>query len=316
MSRSATRSIPAPPDGLLRRASDALVTRHGLLLLLLLIPPLLWLGVVYLGSLFALLAQSFFSIDEFSGTIVYEPTLKTYGELLQPANLDIIIRTILIAASVTILAAVIAFPIAYYAARYAKGRTKALFYLAVMMPLWSSYLVKVYAWKLLLAKEGAVGWMMAGVGASPLLDAVLGLPVIGGPSLSVSYIGMVLVFLYLWIPFMVLPIQAALERVPGSLIEASGDLGATPGQTFRNIILPLALPGVIAGSIFTFSLTLGDYIVPQIIGPSSLILGQVVYAQQGLAGNIPLAAAFSVVPIVIMGLFLTAAKRMGAFDAL
>lgn len=316
MSRSATRSIPAPPDGVLRRASDALVTRHGLLLLLLLIPPLLWLGVVYLGSLFALLAQSFFSIDEFSGTIIYEPTLKTYGELLQPANLDIIVRTILIAASVTVAAAIIAFPIAYYAARYAKGRTKALFYLAVMMPLWSSYLVKVYAWKLLLAKEGALGWMMASIGATPLLDAVLGLPVIGGPSLSVSYIGMVLVFLYLWIPFMVLPIQAALERVPGSLIEASGDLGATPGQTFRNVILPLALPGVIAGSIFTFSLTLGDYIVPQIIGPSSLILGQVVYAQQGLAGNIPLAAAFSVVPIVIMGLFLTAAKRMGAFDAL
>ena len=309
-------SIPAPPDGLLRRISDALVTRHSLLLLLLLVPPLLWLGVVYLGSLFALLAQSFFSIDEFSGTIVHEPTLKTYGELLQPANLDIIIRTILIASFVTIFAAIIAFPIAYYAARYAKGRTKALFYLAVMMPLWSSYLVKVYAWKLLLAKEGAIGWAMNGMGASPLLDAVLGLPVIGGPSLSVSYMGMVIVFLYLWIPFMVLPIQAALERVPGSLIEASGDLGATPGQTFRKVILPLALPGVIAGSIFTFSLTLGDYIVPQIIGPSSLILGQVVYAQQGLAGNIPLAAAFSVVPIVIMGLFLTAAKRMGAFDAL
>jgi putative spermidine/putrescine transport system permease protein len=168
----------------------------------------------------------------------------------------------------------------------------------------------------LLAKEGAVGWAMSAVGASPLLDAVLGLPVIGGPSLSVSYLGMVLVFLYLWIPFMVLPIQASLERVPATLIEASSDLGATPGQTLRTVILPLALPGVIAGSIFTFSLTLGDYIVPQIIGPSSLILGQVVYAQQGLAGNIPLAAAFSVVPIVIMGIFLTIAKKTGAFDAL
>ena len=145
---------------------------------------------------------------------------------------------------------------------------------------------------------------------------MLGLRTIGGPSLSVSYIGMVVVFLYLWIPFMVLPIQAALERVPVSLIEASGDLGATPGQTFRTVILPLALPGVVAGSIFTFSLTLGDYIVPQIVGPSSLFLGQVVYAQQGLAGNIPLAAAFSVIPIVIMGVFLTIAKRIGAFDAL
>lgn len=303
-------------DGILRRISDVLVTKPGLYLFLLLLPPLLWLGVVYLGSLFALLAQSFFSIDEFSGTIVHEPTLKTYGELLHPANLDIIIRTVLVSIIVTVLAAIIAFPIAYYAARYARGRTKALFYLAVMMPLWSSYLVKIYAWKLLLAKEGVVGGLMASLGATPLLDAILGLPTIGGPSLSVSYIGMVLVFLYLWIPFMVLPIQAALERVPVSLIEASGDLGASPAQTFRTVILPLAFPGVVAGSIFTFSLTLGDYIVPQIVGPSSLILGQVVYAQQGLAGNIPLAAAFSVVPILIMGVFLTVAKRTGAFDAL
>ena len=308
----ATQSV----GGILGRISDMLVTRHRLLLALLLLPPMLWLGIVYLGSLFALLAQSFFSIDEFSGTIVREPTLRTYGELAQPANLDIILRTVAIATVVTVLAAIIAFPIAYYAARYARGRTKALFYLAVMMPLWSSYLVKIYAWKLLLAKEGAVGWAMSAISATPLLDAVLGLPTVGGPSLSVSYIGMVLVFLYLWIPFMVLPVQAALERVPKTLIEASGDLGASPGQTFRNVILPLAFPGVVAGSIFTFSLTLGDYIVPQIVGPSSLILGQVVYAQQGLAGNIPLAAAFSVVPIVIMGIFLTIAKRTGAFDAI
>ena len=307
----------APPrGGLLRRFSDVLVRRHGFYLALLLVPPLLWLGIVYLGALFALLAQSLFSIDEFSGTIVHEPSLKTYGELLVPANLDIIARTITVAAIVTALAAIIAFPIAYYAARYARGRVKALFYVAVMMPLWSSYLVKVYAWKLLLAKEGAIGWFMNGVGLSGLLDAWLAAPVIGGPSLSVSYTGMVLVFLYLWIPFMVLPVQAALERVPVSLIEASGDLGASPGQTFRRVIFPLAAPGLVAGSIFTFSLTLGDYIVPQIVGPSSLILGQVVYAQQGLAGNIPLAAAFSVVPILIMGLFLTVAKRAGAFDAL
>ncbi|MDQ0471282.1 ABC transporter permease [Labrys wisconsinensis] len=315
MTMSAT-PVAAPPDGLLRRLSDVLVVRRGFYLMLLLVPPLLWLGVVYLGSLFALLAQSFFSIDEFSGTIVEEPTLKTYGELLQPANLDIIVRTVLLSTVVTLLAILIAFPIAYYAARYARGRVKALFYVAVMMPLWSSYLVKVYAWKLLLAKEGAVGWVMNAAGAASLLDGWLSLPLVGGPSLSVSYTGMVLVFLYLWTPFMVLPIQAALERVPGSLIEAAGDLGADPGQTFRTVVLPLALPGVVAGSIFTFSLTLGDYIVPQIVGPSSLILGQVVYTQQGNAGNIPLAAAFSVVPVLIMGLFLTVAKRMGAFDAL
>jgi putative spermidine/putrescine transport system permease protein len=193
---------------------------------------------------------------------------------------------------------------------------KALFYLAVMMPLWSSYLVKVYAWKLLLAKEGVIGWAFDAVGARRLLDAVLSLPTIGGPSLSTSYIGMVLVFMYLWIPFMVLPMQAALERVPVSLIEAAGDLGAGPGPVFRTVILPLALPGVAAGAIFTFSLTLGDYIVPEIVGPSSLILGQVVYIQQGTAGNVPLAAAFGVVPIVIMGALLALAKKLGAFDAL
>jgi putative spermidine/putrescine transport system permease protein len=303
-------------DGILRRLSDLMVTRRGLFVLVLLIPPMLWLGVVYLGALFALLAQSFFSIDEFSGTIVHEPTLKSYRELAQPANLDIIVRTLTVSAIVTVLSAIIAFPIAYFAARYARGRTKALFYVAVMMPLWSSYLVKVYAWKLLLAKEGAINWLMEAVGAGSLLQVWLDTPMLGGPSLSVSYTGMVLVFIYLWIPFMVLPIQAALERVPATLIEASGDLGASPAQTFRAVILPLALPGVVAGSIFTFSLTLGDYIVPQIVGPSSLILGQVVYAQQGLAGNIPLAAAFSVVPIVVMGIFLTLAKRMGAFDAI
>jgi putative spermidine/putrescine transport system permease protein len=246
----------APKDTLLRRVSDVLAARRGLLLLLLLAPPLLWLGIIYLGALFALLAQSFFSIDEFSGAVVYEPTLKTYGELLSPANLDIIVRTLLVSTVVTLLAAIVAFPIAFYAARYARGRVKALFYVAVMMPLWSSYLVKVYAWKLLLAKEGAVGWFMHAAGLSGALDAWLAAPLIGGPSLSVSYTGMVLVFLYLWTPFMVLPVQAALERVPTTLIQASGDLGAKPGQTFRHVILPLALPGHVAGSTFRFSLTL------------------------------------------------------------
>ena len=277
----------APHDGVLRRVSDVLVPRPGLLLMLLLTPPLLWLGVVYLGALFALLAQSVFSIDDFSGTIVYQPTLKTFAELLAPANLDIIVRTLVIATAVTALAAIVAFPIAYYAARYARGRVKALFYLAVMMPLWSSYLVKVYAWKLLLAKEGAVGWLVQAAGLTRALDLWLAAPLVGGPSLSVSYTGMVLTFLYLWTPFMILPVQASLERVPATLIEASGDLGADPGRTFRHVILPLAAPGLVAGSIFTFSLTLGDYIVPQIVGPSSLILGQAVYAQQGTAGNVP-----------------------------
>ena len=313
---TAALALPAPRDGILRRLSDFFLRHQRLLLLALLAPPMLWIGVVYIGSLFALLAQSFFSIDEFTGLIDRRFTLKTYGELLQGANIDIIVRTVLMAASVTLTAAIIAFPIAYFAARYARGRVKALFYIAVTLPLWSSYLVRVYSWKLILAKEGILNWFVERAGLTPVLDLVLSLPVVGGPSLSISFIGTYLVFVYLWLPYMILPVQAALERVPRSLIEASGDLGASPGQTFRSVILPLALPGVVAGSIFTFSLTLGDYITPTIVGTSHLFLGQAVYTHQGTAGNIPLAAAFTVVPIVIMGIYLWLAKRMGAFDAL
>jgi putative spermidine/putrescine transport system permease protein len=296
--------------------SDYLWRHPKAFLLILLTPPLLWLGIIYVGSLFALLLQSFYSIDEFSGLINHELTLKTYGELLRPENLDIIVRTVSMSLAVTLGSAVLAFPIAYYAARYAKGGWKALFYLAVMLPLWSSYLVKVYAWKLILAKEGILTWLFAKLHLTFLLDAVLSLPIVGGNSLSLSYFGMFLVFVYVWVPFMILPLQASLERVPVNLIEASADLGANAGQTFRTIIFPLALPGLIAGSIFTFSLTLGDYIIPGIVGSSRLFIGQAVSAHQGTAGNIPLAAAFTVVPMVIMGIYLMFAKRMGAFDAL
>jgi putative spermidine/putrescine transport system permease protein len=295
---------------------DTLYRRPGLVTFLLLAPPLIWIGVVYLGSLAALLAHSFFSIDEFSGFIVYEWTLKTYRELLSLANLDVIFRSLLMAIAVTLACAVVSVPIGYYAARYAKGKWKALFYLLVMLPLWSSYLVKVYSWKLLLAQEGIIGWLAAQLHLTWLLNAILAIPVIGGPSLSISYIGTFLVFVYAWLPYMILPTQAALERVPVNLLEASADLGAAPRQTFWKIIFPLALPGLIAGSIFTFSLTLGDYIIPQIIGNSSVFLGYAVYLQQGTAGNIPLAAAFAVVPILIMLIYLAVAKRMGAFDAL
>jgi putative spermidine/putrescine transport system permease protein len=306
----------AEGNGLARQLSDLFFRKPSVLLLLLLVPPLLWLGIVYLGSLFALLLNSFYSIDEFSGFIVHEFTLSTYGELLRLSNLDVIIRSLVMSAAVTIACAALAFPIAYYAARYAKGKWKALFYLLIMLPLWSSYLVKVYAWKLILAKEGIVSWLATEMHLTWALDGLLAIPIIGGPSLSFSYIGTFLVFCYVWLPFMILPTQAALERVPGNLLEASADLGAEPQQTFRTVILPLALPGIIAGSIFTFSLTLGDYIIPQIIGNSSFFLGQAVYTLQGTAGNIPLAAAFTVVPIVVMLVYLTVAKRMGAFDAL
>ena len=305
-----------PERGPADRLTATFWRRPRLLLVLLLTPPLLWLGVVYLGSLAALLWQSFYSIDEFSGVVVPEFTLKTYAELFRPANLDIILRTVTMAAAVTLGCAVMAFPIAYYAARYAKGRWKAVFYLGIMLPLWSSYLVKVYAWKLILAKEGIIGWAANGVGLGSVLDALLAIPVIGGNSLSTSFIGTFLVFCYVWLPYMILPMQASLERVPNSMLEAAADLGASRSQTFRTVVLPLAMPGVIAGSIFTFSLTLGDYIIPSIIGNSANFIGMAVYQFQGTAGNIPLAAAFAVVPILIMLVYLWLARRAGAFDAL
>jgi putative spermidine/putrescine transport system permease protein len=309
-------AILANRRGWLGALSDHFWRRPGLLIFLMLLPAILWLGIVYLGSLLALLLQSFFSIDEFSGLINREFTLKTYAELLRPQNLDIIVRTVSMAALVTVGSGIVAFPIAYMAARYARGKWKALFYLGIMLPLWASYLVKIYAWKLILAKEGILNWAFEQLHLKWLLEAWLSIPVIGGNSLSISYTGTFLVFLYVWMPYMILPIQAAIERVPVNLLDASADLGATPRQTFWKVIFPLALPGVIAGSIFTFSLTLGDYIIPQIVGNSQFFIGQAVYSHQGTAGNIPLAAAFTVVPIAIMGIYLWLAKRAGAFDAL
>jgi len=300
----------------LQRLSNALYLQPRLLLFLLLTPPLLWLGVIYLGSLFALLAQSFFYIDEYSGMVVHEFSLATWRQLFTLANLDIVLRTTGMAAAVTVGAVVLGFPLAYYMVRYASTRMKALLYLGVMLPLWSSYLVRVYSWKLILAKEGIITWLAEQLHLTWLLEGMLALPVIGGPSLSTSDIGTFRVFLYVWLPFMILPVVAALERVPRTLIEASADLGAHPGATFRKVIWPLALPGVVAGSIFTFSLTLGDYIIPGIVGSSHPFIGQAVYAHQGTAGNVPLAAALTIVPIAIMAVYLTIAKRLGAFDAL
>jgi putative spermidine/putrescine transport system permease protein len=311
-----SRSAIFPEKGLADRLTGLFWRHPRVLLALLLAPPLLWLGVVYLGSLAALLLQSFYSIDEFSGVVNKEFTLKTYGELLRPSNFDILLRTVIMAALVTLACAILAFPIAYFAARYAKGHWKAAFYLGVMLPLWSSYLVKVYAWKLILAKEGILGWTAEQTHTSWIIDGLLSIPGMGGSSLSTSPIGTFMVFVYIWLPYMILPMQAALERVPNSMLEASADLGATRAQTFRTVVLPLALPGVIAGSIFTFSLTLGDYIIPQIIGNSANFIGMAVYQLQGTAGNIPLAAAFAVVPIGIMLIYLALARRMGAFDAL
>ena len=302
---------------MLRSISTFLERRNAFYLSLLLVPPLLWMGTIYLGSLATLLSQSFYAIDEFTAKVIPELTLATYRQLFtQPANVDIVVRTVAMAVAVTLASAVIAFPLANYMARYASPRMKALCYVGVMLPMWMSYLVKVYAWRLILAKQGVASWGFASLGLGGALDAILATPVVGGPSLSSSYIGMFVVFVYMWLPVMILPLAAALERVPDSLLQASADLGARPGQTFRNVVLPLALPGLAAGSIFTFSLTLGDYIIPSVVGAPGYFIGMMVYQQQGTAGNMPLAAAFSVVPIVLIALYLTFARRLGAFDAL
>lgn len=301
---------------MLNRISTFFYRRPGLVLALFLTPPLLYMVVVYLGSLFSLLINSFFSIDDFTGLVIREFTLKTYAQIFNPANREIFMRTGSMAFFVTAVDALIAFPLAYYIAKFSSRRLKTWLLIAVTIPLWSSYLVRVYAWKLILAKEGILSWFINLLHLNGPLDWLLSLPGIGGSSLSLSPIGMFIVFVYIWLPYMIIPIQTALERVPGSLLEASSDLGAKPYQTFRTVILPLAFPGVVAGSIFTFSLTLGDFIVPLTLGNSKFFIGQAVYSYQGTGGNIPLAAAMTMGPVVIMVVYLLIARKLGAFDAL
>jgi putative spermidine/putrescine transport system permease protein len=285
-------------------------------LLLLLLPALLWLVILYLGSIGGLLVNSFWSLEEFTGLIDRTFTFSTYESLLQPANRDSVLKSLLMASAVTMACAAIAFPLAYYIARYASRRGRFLLYLAVLMPLWSSYLVRALSWRQILARRGVLYWTLDKVGLDGVLDAIVRLPVVGGSSLISSRLGLWVVYTYLWLPFMILPVEAALERVPGSLTEASGDLGARPGTTFRRIVLPLAKPGLIAGSIFTFSLTLGDFILPTMFGNSELYLGNQVYQQIGVVGNTPLAAAFTFVAMAIMIVYLLIAKRSGAFESL
>jgi putative spermidine/putrescine transport system permease protein len=301
---------------MLQRLSTFLYQRPRLVLALLLGPPMLYMVVVYLGSLFILLINSFYYLEEFTGLIVREFTLRTYAQIFEPANRDIFVRTAGMAAAVTVADALIAFPLGYYIAKFASPRLKTWLIIAVTLPLWSSYLVRVYAWKLILAQEGILSWFINLLHLDGALNWLLSLPGIGGSSLALSPIGMFIVFVYIWLPYMIIPIQTALERVPSSLLEASSDLGARPFQTFRTVILPLAFPGVVAGSIFTFSLTLGDFIVPLSLGNSKFFIGQAVYSYQGTAGNIPLAAAMTMGPVVIMIVYLLIARKLGAFDAL
>jgi len=301
---------------MLQRISTYFYLRPKLVLWLMLGPPMLYMLVVYLGSLFNLLVFSFYYLEQFTGLIVREFTLQTYARVFEPANLEILSRTTVMAIAVTVADAIIAFPLAYYTARYASPKLKTWLIIGVTIPLWSSYLVRVYAWKLILAKEGILSWVINLLGLNGLLDWLLSIPSIGGSSLALSPIGMFIVFAYIWLPYMILPIQTALERVPHSLVEASSDLGAKPLQTFRTVLLPLVFPGVVAGSIFTFSLTLGDFIIPLSLGNSKFFVGQAVYSYQGTAGDIPLAAAMTMGPVVIMIIYLLIARRLGAFDAL
>lgn len=311
-------SLPSShPDNRLRRRVATFLWQHpGFWLALLLLPPLLWFGVIYLGSLLTLLWQGFYTFDDFTMSVTPDLTFANIAALFNPANYDIILRTLTMAIAVTLASAVLAFPMAYFMARYTSGKLKAFFYIAVMLPMWASYIVKAYAWTLLLSRDGVAQWFLGHMGLEPVLNLMLTIPAIGGNTLSTSGFGRFLVFLYIWLPFMILPIQAALERLPPSLLQASADLGARPAQTFRHVILPLAIPGVAAGSVFTFSLTLGDFIVPQLVGPPGYFIGNMVYSQQGAIGNMPMAAAFTLVPIVLIAIYLSLVKRLGAFDAL
>ena len=284
-----------------RGLAGFLYRRRRLRLSLLLAGPVGWLVIAYLGSLAVLFIAAFWQLDDFSGEIVQDPGFQNFKELIEtPVYRSIVGRTVLIAALVTLTDAILAFPIAFYMAKVASPRARGLLVVAVLMPLWASYLVKVYTWRIMLQNDGVVNWLLDPLG-------------IDGPGFG--NVATWLVFSYLWLPFMVLPIYAGLERIPNSMLDASGDLGGHPWITFRRVVFPLALPAVVAGSIFTFSLTLGDYIAPTLVS-STQFIGNVVYSNVGVANNLPLAAAFATVPVLIMLVYLLIARRMGAFEEL
>jgi putative spermidine/putrescine transport system permease protein len=287
------------------RASGALHRRPWLRGLLLLSPPAAWFVVLYLAALVVLFVSAFWSVDDFTGKVVHVWSLDSFRTLVsEPTYRTIALRTIGIAAAVTVTDAILAIPFAYYAARLASRRASSALFVIVLLPLWTSYLVRVYAWRLILAKDGILNWLFDGVG-------------LGSVNVAYSNWAMWIVFSYIWLPFMIMPVWAAIERVPDSYLEASADMGARGATTFRRVLLPLALPGIAAGSIFTFSLTLGDFITPTLVGGAgSDFIGNVVYSSVGVANNVPFAAAFAVVPVVVMGLYLLGARRLGAFEAL
>ena len=261
--------------------------------------------LIYIAALVVLFLSAFWTVDPFTGKIVHHWGLQNFKTLVQePTYRAIALRTVGIAAAVTVTDALLAFPFAFYMARVASRRARAVLFVLVLLPLWSSYLVRVYAWRLILAHDGALNWSL---GKLHLPQSALGY----------SNTAMWIVFSYIWLPFMILPVYAALERIPHSYIEASRDLGAKGFRTLRTVILPLALPGVVAGSIFTFSLTLGDFITPLLIGgTNSNLIGNAIYDNIGTANNLPFAAALAIVPILIMTVYLVAARAAGAFEAI
>jgi putative spermidine/putrescine transport system permease protein len=287
------------------RASAALFRRPWLRAVMLLSAPGAWFVLIYLAALVVLFLSSLWSVDSFTGKLVHTWTFDNFKTLFSdPTYRTIALRTTGIAAAVTVTDAILAFPFAFYAARLAPRRLQTALFVAVLIPLWTSYLVRVYAWRLILAKDGILNWFLDHIG-------------LGSVNVAYSNTAMWIVFSYIWLPFMILPVWSAIERVPDSYLEASADLGARGWHTFRRVLWPQVLPGIVAGSIFTFSLTLGDFITPTLVGGAgSDFIGNVVYRSVGVSNNVPFAAAFAVVPVVVMGIYLLGARRLGAFEAL
>ena len=297
--------LGAPAGARRRSVGGALWRRPWLKGLALLAPPVLAFLLVYIAALVALFVTSFWTVDVFTSELIHHWTLDNFRTLWdEPTYRNVALRTIGIAAAVTLTDAIIAFPFAYFMARLASPRMRAVLFVLVLLPLWASYIARIYSWKLILSSNGVLAWSLH----------KLGLP---APNLAYTNTGTWIVFSYVWLPFMILPVYAALERIPHSYIEASRDLGAKGSRTLRSVILPLALPGIVAGSIFTFSLTLGDYITPLLIGGAGgQFIGNVVADSALRGGNLPFAAAYATVPVAVMGVYLLIARRLGAFEAL
>ncbi|GAA2466598.1 ABC transporter permease [Actinocorallia cavernae] len=283
-----------------RRLAGALHRRPRLRLALLLTAPLLWLIVLYLGSLAVLFASAFWTTDSFTSQVVKVWSTDNFQQLVTtPVFREVIVRSVGVALAVTVLCALIAFPVAFYTARVAPPRRRPLLVVAILTPLWASYLVKVYAWRLILSRGGLADWLLAPLG-------------LGGPGFGLP--ATVLTLTYLWLPYMILPLHTALEQLPAQLLDASADLGARAGRTFRSVVLPMVLPSVAAGSVFTFSLSLGDYITVQIVGGKTQLIGNLVYSNIEL--NLPMAAALGTVPVLVIVLYLLAIRRTGALSSL